>query len=96
MIDKRDKTAYVDYWNRRREQADTDKVIVLWHPLGTGKSSRFHVIAPYSIELVAGARALNGRWRARSKVWSFDKSQFDDVMALLCKVYSQSNVEVRK
>ncbi len=85
---------YAEKWAEVRKEQDTirDAGRVLIAP---GGGARLHVVAPKHDSFIQGAIELNGRWRARSKVWSFSGRSKRLVIELANRVFGPENVKVQ-
>ena len=85
---------YKIYWKERRkvQEAITSAgcAIVEW------RQGRVHVSAPYRTEFIQAAHRLNGRWRPRSRVWSFPPEAHKEVLAVCKEIYGRHKVVSRK
>ena len=50
-------------------------------------SSRLQVSAPFSPKFVVFAHSIEGRWRKRSGIWSFQRYQYRQVVEALNSIY---------
>lgn len=50
-------------------------------------ASRVQVTAPYNEEFNRGARSLSGKWRHRTKVWTFPSVAYKSVVDLCRTIY---------
>lgn len=55
---------------------------------------RFHVVCPPHDKFIVEAVALRGRWRHKTRVWSFPNYNFEQVRALAIEVYGKSKVTI--
>ena len=51
-------------------------------------SSRLQVSAPFNTNFVVFAHSLEGKWRKRSGIWSFQRYQYRQVVEALNRIYS--------
>lgn len=75
---------YKLYWDRKREEtaAIRKRGLVYIRLLG----NHIHVICPYDAGFNREARVLCGRWRERSKVWTFPR-EIKPLVIALCEKY---------
>lgn len=52
--------------------------------------SRFQVSVPYSTEFIVQAHLLEGRWKRRSRMWSFPREDYMKVARLINKLFGTS------
>lgn len=60
---------------------------------------RFQVESPYNQEFILAAHQMEGRWRRRSRVWSFPRASYLKVTLAVCRIYgveSQDIIRVRE
>lgn len=88
----RDNT-FRDYWRKRKgylERARSEgRCIVTF-----GHQRRFQVSCPENAEFIAGAKSLKGRFRPRTKTWTFYSWQSSPVITLCNKVFGHERVAV--
>jgi len=60
-----------------------------------GMVKRLQVVCPYSADFVRGAQGLNGSWRARTGVWTFDTKQMEPVYKLCIRCFGRDKVNNR-
>lgn len=80
-------------WERKQEARDLARE--LGHVLITRAQSRIQVISPYNDQFVLGAHALGGRWKERSRCWSFPahtSAQIAELANLIWHVYGLEHV----
>lgn len=86
-----------DHWDRKRAKkakvVDAGAVLVQYEP--TARGGRIHVSCEYSHEFVKRAKELSGKWRARTKVWSFDACSSRLVVELCQSIYGKGNVRLK-
>ena len=58
----------------------------------TSANGKLHVVTPYNVSFVAGARKLAGSWDADKKLWVFDARDLDRVKALCMTLYGSDGV----
>lgn len=82
-----------EFWRERREREawihDRGGVVVRW------AGSRLHVTSPKNHRFIAGALALGGTWRYRSRVWSFVDWRKPEVLQLIKDVYGEQALTKR-
>lgn len=81
--------SWADYWAKRRNEKRTG-VIVDWY------QKRLRVSAPYDPEFIALAHKYNGKWRARSKSWSFRMSVGHIIIGQVRIIFADYPIEIRK
>lgn len=64
---KEAKVGWAQYWEKKRKEVKTT-VTIDWY------DKRLRVSCPYDTEFIAMAHKYQGRWRPRSKSWSFRMS----------------------
>ena len=76
-----------DYWTQKRRErtaaAQSGAVTVRY------TRSRIQVLCPFHPGFSAGARAIGGRWRYRSKIWSFPAANWEGLRQLLTDCYGR-------
>jgi len=50
--------------------------------------SRFQVYIDYDPEFIIEAHRLNGRYRRASRMWTFEREKYSQVVAVLNRLYS--------
>ena len=50
-------------------------------------SSRIHVICPYNEAFILAAYSVDGRWRRRSQIWSFNRVVFPKIARSLNAIF---------
>lgn len=48
---------------------------------------RIQVAAPYNVEFIKGAKQLHGRWRMRTRIWSFLRQDETRLLSLIKHAY---------
>lgn len=81
---------FANYWDQKR--ADHARItqsgkVKIWQD-----GRRLHVIAPENPDFVKGARELAGRFRWRTKTWSFDLQSRRLVLALVETIYGKGSL----
>lgn len=54
--------------------------------------SRYHVVCPYSLDFVARAKAIGGKWRRRSGAWTFPSYALPLLRDLLADIYGAEKI----
>lgn len=84
------KPVYRKYWAKRNTYATRAKEqgVVLVRYVG----SRMQVTAPYSEAFILEAHRLGGRWRTRSKVWSFPEPVHKLVILHIKRIFGEGMI----
>lgn len=62
--------------------------------LATTKGGRIQITAPYSLQFLEKARLLGGKWKYRSRMWSFHLLKKDILLPILCTIYGRDNIDI--
>lgn len=55
--------------------------------------SRIHFFLPYSETFLSHAHRLEGRWKKRSRVWSFDQRHLAELLEVCKGIYANQPVD---
>lgn len=78
-----------EYWEQKRTAPRTS-VVIDW------SGSRMRVSVPYHPSFIALAHKYQGKWKHRSRSWSFRASVGHIILANIRVIYADCPIEVRK
>lgn len=76
------------YWKDRRAKDASE--VAAGRVLIRSQNSRLQISAPYNSEFNRRGRELGGKWRQRTRVWSFPWDSHRLVLQLVCTIYGES------
>ena len=74
-------TFFTRHWEKKRQKQNAEGIQI------RQAQGRMQVVVPYHKDWPAKARALGGRWRRRSAVWSFPIASRHIVVEALVQVF---------
>lgn len=85
---------FTDKWTQQRERlrafTEQGRVFVFWC------NGRLHVAAPPTYEFERTAKEMAGRWRPKTRVWSFAANQKPAILRALWAFYGRSQVRMEE
>lgn len=87
----------MDYWREHwaKRNAISEASTAAGEVTITSRRKRCQVHAPLNPEFVDGANALGGRWRPKTKVWTFSIRSIHLVVELCVRVYGRDAIKVK-
>ena len=85
------KQQWADVAKRRAEALEAGHVLI--ECVRAGKGIRLHLVAPFSDQLVIRAREISGRWRPKTKAWTFPIRSARLVYGIAMDLYGKDRIQ---
>ncbi len=82
------------FWEAKREKfekARNEGIVLIYV-----SKSRVSVVSPYSQKFVVAAREMSGRWRSRTKQWTFPISGIRLIVEACTDIYGRDKIRIIK